>query len=90
MAVKLEELAQNFYDRHMSRPEFMISRLVLLGEVWDVIQNVVHFLQTAEYSTAISSKGDISLESSSRYYLALMITGTYMVVCHGMWYLIVH
>lgn len=36
------------------------------------VQNVVHFLQTAECSTAITSKGDISLESSSQYCLALM------------------
>lgn len=37
-----------------------------------VIQTVVHLLQTAECSTAISSEGDIRLESSSRYCLALM------------------
>lgn len=29
MPVKLEEPVQNFYDRHMSGPEFGISRLVL-------------------------------------------------------------
>ncbi len=29
MAVKLEEVAQNFYDHHMSCLEFVISRLAL-------------------------------------------------------------
>lgn len=66
MAVKLEELTRNCYDR----PVLSFSSNVLLCEGrFDMsLKNVVHFLQTP----AISSQGDIIRESSSWYCLALM------------------
>lgn len=91
MAVKLEEPAQNFYDRHTPCPEFGISRAALWGGIWDVVQNVDHFLQTAACPIAISLQGVISLESSSRYCLALMsnwnMSGFFAMECDTLLYI---
>ncbi len=71
VAVKLKELAQKFYDRHTTRPEF-VSRLVLYGRFETSFEMLSISSRQPNVQLQLVCRVILSLESSSRYCLALM------------------